>query len=159
MAETNIPANSGEETALAADEKMLQDLQDQVTNKDLKIQELETQLASAGGLKAELDSLKEVHQKSSAEVNRLSEALSSALGKYRLLVLSTNPDIPEELIQGNSLGEINSSLEKAKVLVEKIRQKVQNHSVSIPAGAPARTGVNLEQMTPREKIQYALRRG
>jgi len=73
-------------------------------------------------------------------------------------VVQSNPDVVEELIGGETIESINKSLDKAKVLVSKVRQGIEAEisMMKIPAGAPERTSPDLSAMSPREKIQYAI---
>jgi len=78
-------------------------------------------------------------------------------------LLVANPNIPEELLSGSSIVELANSLEKARTVVEKIKQNViaseawQSRS-RVPAGAPARTGIDIESLSSTDKIKYGLTR-
>ncbi|MFH0914140.1 MAG: hypothetical protein V1849_02475 [Chloroflexota bacterium] len=93
-----------------------------------------------------------------AEVAGLKQSLSQAVASYKTLVLSSHPRVPAELISGDSIEAINSSLEKAKSLVSRVRQELEAEVVAsrVPAGAPPRTAVELSALSPREKIQYGI---
>lgn len=91
-------------------------------------------------------------------------ALSEAVAKYKASVLAAKPEIPGEMISGESITEIDDSLETAKALRDKValsllrRQEQEAEDMTIPAGAPPRTGADLSTLSPREKIEYALRK-
>jgi hypothetical protein len=74
------------------------------------------------------------------------------------LVAGANPGVVGEFIKGNSVAEVNESLEKARALMEKVRQGMEAEAgrVRVPAGAPARTQPELSGLTAMEKIRYAI---
>ena len=126
-----------------------------VAEKDTKITELE------GNLKArddELTQLKQAGEGHQGELDGLKTSLGEAVGKYRGLVLASNPTVPDELVTGESIADIEASLEKAKGLVSKVTAQVteQLQKTVVPAGAPTRTGPATEGMTARQKINYGL---
>jgi chromosome segregation ATPase len=101
-------------------------------------------------------------RKSTEELNKrlvvTSTALTEAVAGYRKLILETNSDVTEDLINGESIQAISASLSKAKNLIEKLRQKVEKdvaHS-RIPIGSPGRQNPDLSGMSPREKIHFAI---
>jgi len=86
---------------------------------------------------------------------RLQQDIGEAVSKYRDVLLKANPSIPEELIQGNSIEELDSSVEKAHAVVEKIVSNIEETS-RIPAGAPVRAGTDISALSPAEKVAYGL---
>jgi hypothetical protein len=77
---------------------------------------------------------------------------------FRTMVVRTNPEIPEEMVNGETIEEVNESLDKAKALVGRVRQELEA-SISrarVPAGAPERAAPDLSALSPGEKIRYAL---
>lgn len=89
------------------------------------------------------------------------EKLRGAATAYRDLLTATNPDIPEELIKGEGIEELNSSLERAKDIVAKVKEglKAEARSTSVPAGAPVRSAPDISSLSPAEKIRYGLSKG
>jgi hypothetical protein len=69
-----------------------------------------------------------------------------------------NPTIPEGIITGESIAEIDASVEKGKAIVEAVKKAMEAEAkeTKVPAGAPTRGGVNLEGMGPKEKIVYGI---
>jgi seryl-tRNA synthetase len=142
------------------DEAMVASLQAAVSARDLKIQELQDTLVLRD---TELTVLQDQVEHASRERDALQEALSRAVSRYRDLVVAAHPDVPQELIRGDSLEEIDASLESARALVEKVKQQLNQQAqppeeTTVPAGAPPRSGPDISSMTPREKIQYGLTR-
>ena len=64
----------------------------------------------------------------------------------------------EELISGDTIESINESLDKAKGLINRVRQGLETEISlgRVPAGAPERRPPDLSALSPREKIQYAI---
>jgi len=103
--------------------------------------------------------------KANARVSELEEAiagldgkLADAVSSYRALAVEANPGVIEELIAGSTIEDINASLGKAKTLVSRVKEGLEAEiaSVRVPAGAPERAPINLEALSPREKIEYAI---
>ncbi len=84
--------------------------------------------------------------------------LAQAVSSYKALVVKSNPGVFEEMIAGDTIEDINASLERAKTIVGKVRQGLEAEmaSAKVPAGAPERTPTDLSSLSPREKIQYAI---
>ena len=87
---------------------------------------------------------------------KLQSDLGTAAAKYRESLLAQHPEIPVELVEGGSVEEIDSSFMKAMKVVETVRQHLEE---DIPAGAPVRSGIDMADMSSREKIEYGLRKG
>ena len=84
--------------------------------------------------------------------------LSQAIASYKTLAIKSNPDVVEELIAGDSIEEIDASLEKAENLIVKVKKGLEEEvaAIRVPAGAPQRAPFDLSILSPREKIQYAI---
>ena len=91
-------------------------------------------------------------------IRTLEESLTKAVTGYKTLVIKSNPDIIEDLIDGDTIESINESLEKAKDLVSRVRQGVEAEisKVKVPVGAPERSSPDLSALSPAEKIRYAI---
>lgn len=125
----------------------------------------EAKIAEFNGAIAERDSvitsLKATLAQREEALANVNTNLSKAVAAYKALVIQANPSIPSELITGDTIDEINQSLEKAKGIISKVRASIEAEIASgkVPTGAPARTLPDLEALSPREKIQYALTKG
>ena len=112
----------------------------------------------------ELESALAEHQTTTAsredEIASLKEQMASAATKYRALVLAGSPEIPQELVSGATIEEVEASLAQAKGMVERVKRQLEAQVTAerIPTGAPARTLPDLSGLSPREKIAYALAR-
>lgn len=123
-------------------------LQAQVTELQNLMAKKDEELAQANARLAEI-------KEAVANTDRM---LAQAVTSYKAMVVKANPGIPEELVTGNTVDEVNAAVTKATTLVNKVKQGLaaEMAATRVPAGAPERTSVNLEALTPREKIQYAL---
>ncbi len=149
--ETKTPEENmnREETVDSEDEltelkNKIGELEKEAAGKDLKINGLETKLTDMAGQQKETQG-----------------RLATAVNSYRTLITSNNADIPSELISGDSIEEIDGSLVKAKLLVGKIRQGLESEvaAARIPGGAPVRSEPDISELSPIEKIKYAMNKG
>ena len=104
------------------------------------------------------------------QVISLERELSATVSRYRLALLDTAPEVPGDLVSGATAEELESSLAKAKSLVEQVRtrllegmesenQDTEQPASGIPAGAPPRTlNDTSADLTTREKITLGLER-
>lgn len=105
-------------------------------------------------LQSTADKLRNQVTNQEAQISHLQGQLTEAVSKYRDEVLQQHPEIPTELVSGNTVEEIDTSLGQARALVDKVRQ----HSAErVPPGAPARGGPDVSAMSPAEKISYGLK--
>lgn len=130
--------------------------------RDTHISELERSESSLRQIVADKDSelatLKQAVAEADDSLNKLGESFKQAVASYKALVVQSNPDVPEELVTGDSIEAITDSLTSAKELVSKIRKDMEAEIslARVPAGAPERTAPDLSGLSPREKIQYAV---
>jgi hypothetical protein len=92
------------------------------------------------------------------ELAALRESLASAAAKYRASALAAEPGVPGELVKGETVEDIESSLNAARDIVAKVRQQLDTEVAagSVPAGAPPRMPPDLSALSPAEKIAHAL---
>ena len=78
-----------------------------------------------------------------------SEALTTAaVGRYREALLVAAPELPAELVAGNTVEEIDAAIERARRIVDAIRERLPQAATLgppasgpvIPGGAPVRSG-------------------
>ena len=95
-----------------------------------------------------------------AELALAREQLAAAVAKYRALRLAEVPEVLEELVKGDTVEEVEASLAAAQELVRRVRSQLEAKAAAerVPAGAPVRAAPDLSQLSPREKIAYALSR-
>lgn len=136
-------------------ENLIAQKDQELASRDTRISELEQAAAS---LESEIATLKQAVAESDDSLNKLNESLKQAVASYKTLVIQSNPDVPEELITGDSIEAITGSLASARELVTKIRKGMEAEVslARVPIGAPERTAPDLSALSPREKIQYAI---
>jgi len=115
-----------------------------LVEKDNRIAELEASLSEA---QQTAESLR-------AEGVAISEANAQAVSKYLDVVRAANSTIPQDIIAGDTIEEIDASLAKATTIAESVKANLeaQAKEAKVPAGAPTRGEISLEGLTPREKI-------
>jgi hypothetical protein len=92
------------------------------------------------------------------ESGALREELASALQKYRSSLLASVPEVPEEMVQGETIQQLEESFAHARGMVEWVRNdlEAQASRERVPAGAPVRSTPDLSSLSPRETIAYGL---
>lgn len=116
---------------------------------------------------AVLDEIEALAAVESAELAAVHAALEaerdrtrSVLARYREAVLTAEPDLPPELVHGDSLDELDASLAAARSAVAEIRARLTEANASVergfPVGAPARVGASTAGMSAAEKIRRGL---
>ena len=123
--------------------------------RDITIAELEKAIAGKDG---EIIVLKQAIEELDKKLADISDALAEAVASYKALVLKANPGVLAELITGDTVDEVNQSLENAQSLIARVRQEMEAEAsrTKVPAGAPQRAPLDLSGLSPREKIQYAI---
>jgi hypothetical protein len=108
--------------------------------------------------KEKLAQLEETVAAKNSELTTLKEALADAVARYRAILLVTSPGVPEELLAGETVEEIDASLEQAQRIVSKVQLQLDNDVAlrGIPAGAPPRMPADLSSLSPEAKIAHAL---
>jgi len=140
-----------EKRAKAADEAAL-------AEKDQRIAELQAEgealRAERSNLQASLSEAKQGSEAAAAELAQVKEAKGQALAKYLSMAKALNPAIPEGIIAGETIEEIDTSVEKGKAIVESVKKAMEAEAsqAKVPAGAPTRGEISLEGLSPREKI-------
>lgn len=106
-------------------------------------------------LRAQIRNEQEIVSEKDRLISGLQSDLEVAVAKYREYLLAQHPEIPPELVKGNTIEEISESFLEAQKVVGRVHQHLEE---SIPAGAPARSGIDISALSPREKIEYGLRK-
>jgi septation ring formation regulator EzrA len=110
--------------------------------------------ARQAALEASLSEAKQGSEAAAAELASVKEANSQAVAKYLDAVRAANPTIPQDIIAGDTIEDIDASVEKALSIAESVKASLeaQAKEAKVPAGAPPRGEISLEGLTPREKI-------
>jgi hypothetical protein len=89
-------------------------------------------------------------------------AYAYAVEDFKKLVLQANPLFTPDIIGGDTIDAVKTSIEKAGFLVSRVKEGLEAQASAlsqlsvVPAGAPARTGLNVEGMSTKEKINLGL---
>jgi len=115
-----------------------------LVEKDNRIAELEASLSEA----------KTGSEAAAAELTQVKEANAQAVSKYLDVVRAANSTIPQDIIAGDTIEEIDASLAKATTIAESVKANLeaQAKEAKVPAGAPTRGEISVEGLTPKEKI-------
>lgn len=154
--ETEEPQGDEGQSVGADDlEALLAQKDEELVRANARITELEEAVSGRDvDIVALEQSINELEEKRAATEDSLVEAVTS----YRNMIAQANPDIVEELINGDTIEALNESLEKARRLIGRVRQGLETEIAlaKVPAGAPERRPPDLSALSPREKIQYAI---
>ena len=99
-------------------------------------------------------------QEQAKSLQQTEEALRRTLGQYRTALLAASPEVPPELVQGDTAEAVESSLALAQQVVTRIKQQLEAKLAAerVPPGAPLRSAPDASSLSPTEKILYGLRR-
>ena len=124
-----------------------------------KVATLETDLTAKTG---ELETIQGQLAEASANFEGAKAAYAYAVEDYKKLVLQTNPLFTPDIIGGDTIDAVKTSVEKAGVLVGKVKEGLEAQAAAlsqlsvVPAGAPARSATNTEGLSTKEKINLGL---
>ena len=123
---------------LEEEQKAKTTLEEAMAQKDARLAELEAALSEA----------KQGSEASATELASVKEARDKA----------SNPQVPEDMISGETIAEIDASVEKGKGLVSAVKKTLESETAAakVPAGAPTR-GETTEGMSNKEMIAAGLR--
>ena len=133
---------------LDEEQKAKSALEEAMAEKDARLAELEAALSKA----------KQGSEASTAELAAVKEARDQAVTKYLGMAKATNPQVPGDMISGETIEEIDSSVEKGKGLVSAVKKTLESETAAakVPAGAPTR-GESTEGMTNKELIAAGIK--
>jgi chromosome segregation ATPase len=165
------------------DEEEIALLEEQLANAHADLERLNGQLAEARerttALEREAETLREqmvvsnaalaeresVLSAREAEIESLRNGVASAeeraaeaAQRFRAAVLAAEPDLPADLISGDSIEAIDASVAKARSTVERVRQHLEQQArdLRVSPGSPARGSPDLSELSAAEKIRLGL---
>ncbi len=131
--------------------------------------ELQTALQSLEQVRRQAQETEQLAQQRQEALEALRTQHGIAVAAYRQAALNGDPSLPPALVQGQTIEEVDAALEKARGVVEYVREKVLSGNGAglpgqttrapeppprVPAGAPGRTLPDLSGMTAREKLIF-----
>ena len=122
-----------------------------VKERDDRIEELESLLEAA---RDELVNRRADLDNAWAETTALQAEKEKAMCGCRDALRLAHPEIPPDLIRGETVEELSASVESAKALVQRVRAALQSEkdAARVPAGAPVGSGPDPSGLSAREKI-------
>lgn len=121
-------------------------LEKELAEKTLALRETDARIAGmeAEGTRQhkEIAALKSQNDAVKGDFDTVKGALSEAVKSYRELVVAANPELPAELIGGETVAVLNESLTKAKGLVGRVRQAIEAASAKPHPGRGAGQDTN-----------------
>jgi len=153
------PENSNEVSTPEDMEAIKAQLEEEKTAKAAAEAALAEKDTRIGELEASLSEAKTGSEAITAELASAKEANTQAVAKYLDAVRLANPAIPQDIIAGDTIEDIDASLAKATTIAESVRANLeaQAKETKVPAGAPPRGEISLEGLTPREKIAAGIK--
>ena len=88
----------------------------------------------------------------------LQAQVQSSAQRYRELALQQSPELPAELVTGESVEEVDEALQRARETVSKVRGHLESQAQAgrVPVGAPPRSEPDLSALPAAEKIRRGL---
>jgi uncharacterized coiled-coil protein SlyX len=130
-----------------------------VTEATMPLQERITALEAEVSVKTQdIEAMKGQLTEASTNFEGAKAAYAYAVEDFKKLAAASNPLIPPEVIFGTTVEEVKASLARTNKLVANVQESLAKQAIAnaVPAGAPARTGPNVEGMSTKEKINLGL---
>lgn len=154
----------------------LTDLQEELTVAQAELERLQVTTADreahAAHVAAQLSELREelthardesrLREQEIATLGEQAQALQaqvqSSAQRYRELALQQSPELPAELVTGESVEEVDEALQRARETVSKVRGHLESQAQAgrVPVGAPPRSEPDLSALPAAEKIRRGL---
>ena len=120
--------------------------------------ELEAVAAAEGEMH---DALEDALTEAQRALEAQREATHAALGRYREALLAAEPDLPPDLVAGDTLEDVDASVAAARQAVARIRERLaaevrESPSRGFPVGSPSRGAHSTRALPRAEKIAAGL---
>lgn len=88
------------------------------------------------------------------ELTSLRVSRTEAVNAFREALRMAHPELPPDLIRGETVQELDESVAGAQALVDKVRAALERERTAsrVPAGAPVDSGPDLSGLSARDKI-------
>jgi hypothetical protein len=116
--------------------------------------------AEADAMRAALSAAQDEAADLRSRLDGAAEARTAGAVRYRELLLRAEPDVPADLVSGDSIEAVDASFAAARETVARVRSHIdaQAHAARVPAGAPPRSAPDISSLTPEQKIRHGLQR-
>jgi septation ring formation regulator EzrA len=137
-------------------------LQESLADREARAAHVESQLAEARAELAQVRSESEAREAELAGLREREQSLAAqvqeAAQRYRALALQQAPELPEELVTGDSVDAIDEALQQARETVSKVRGHLESQAQAgrVPVGAPARSGPDPSSLSSDDKMRLGL---
>ncbi len=112
-----------------------------------EVEELQAVLGAADLERADL----------SAQIETLNQRIQSTTEAYREALIEANPDIPVEMVQGETIEALTAAVEQGRSLVESVEQRLEAEA-EVPGGSADRVDSMPAGLSGVAKIRHALSR-
>ncbi|MGD9895167.1 MAG: hypothetical protein AB7R89_26290 [Dehalococcoidia bacterium] len=128
-------------------ERLTEDVADREARVQTMVAEMESLRRGVEVARAEAIQVRESAQE---ESRRLTE-------RYRTVLLQALPDVPADLIRGESLDDLDRAAALAREMTSWARDQLQTAAAArIPAGSPTRGAPDFGSLSPAEKIRMGI---
>ncbi len=143
----------------------LDELREELVDARAEAERLAEQLADREARSQEMaEGLAALRREVEAARREVNEARTTAAeqsrqvaARYRAVLQQVAPDVPPDLIQGESVEDLDRSLVAAREMVAHVREQVQAQAAArIPTGSPVRGAPDLGSLSPAEKIRIGI---
>ena len=146
--ETEEASQEQMEGALSERDRRLSGLEEALGQRDARIAHLEAALGEA----------EDAAKRRDEEMDGVNARLAQAVELYRVSLLASEPDVPEDMVQGSTVEVVQESLARVRQMVEQVRGRLEARASleRTPLGVPARSATDLSALSPQEKILVGL---
>jgi hypothetical protein len=137
-----------------------------------KVADLETALAGGSEelhkANLRMAELEKAAVEANSRADHLAGNLKTVFNGYKSLMVQSNPDVPAELLTGETIEALDGSLAKARELINRVKTRLETQKAAaeaaaaaaarVPAGAPLRGTADTTGLSSREKINLGVER-
>jgi chromosome segregation ATPase len=152
----------GESVGMEIEEASQEQTEDALSERDRRLSGLEEALgqrdARIAHLEAALGEAEDAAKRRDEEMEGVNARLAQAVELYRVSLLASEPDVPEDMVQGSTVEVVQESLARVRQMVEQVRGRMEARASleRTPLGVPARSAPDLSALSPQEKILVGL---
>ncbi|MEX1254039.1 MAG: hypothetical protein WEE64_06840 [Dehalococcoidia bacterium] len=150
---------------LAAARAEMERLQATAADSQARASHLDAQLSGLRGELEEGRSQAQAGEEAQALLREQSESLQTQVRgsaqRYRELALRQAPELPADLVAGDTVDEVEESLQRARETVARVRGHLEQQAQAgrVPVGAPPRSGPDMAALSAEDKIRLGLQQG